>query len=144
MARLQVPMWSPGIGILSYFLLFAMFLNWQSGDCYLYILDYYRIVIQKCRSRRGRDHMVVRLKTTYSISAYHLHSCELESRKWRGVLDTTLCDWICKWFATGLSFSPGTPASSTNKTDHHIFCCTLRRCLLVSLCYQVHLIIASN
>jgi hypothetical protein len=34
----QVPMWSSGMGIiLSYFLLFAMFMNWVSGDCYLYI-----------------------------------------------------------------------------------------------------------
>jgi hypothetical protein len=31
----------------------------------------------------------------------------------RGVLDTTLCDKVCQWF------SPGTPVSSTNKTDHH-------------------------
>jgi len=28
----------------------------------------------------------------------------------RGVLDTTLCDNVCQWF------SPGAPASSTNKT----------------------------
>jgi hypothetical protein len=28
------------------------------------------------------------------------------------VLDTTLCDKVCQWF------SPGTPVSSTNKTDH--------------------------
>jgi hypothetical protein len=31
----------------------------------------------------------------------------------RGVLDTTLCDKICQWF------SPGTPVSSTNKTDRN-------------------------
>ena len=35
----------------------------------------------------------------------------------RGVLDTTLCDKVCQWFATGCWFSPGTPVSSTNKTD---------------------------
>ena len=33
----------------------------------------------------------------------------------RGVLDTTLCDKV----AAGLWFSPGTPVSSTNKTDYH-------------------------
>ena len=38
---------------------------------------------------------------------------------WRGVLDTTLCDKICHWLVTGRWFSPGTPVSSTNKTDHH-------------------------
>jgi hypothetical protein len=36
----------------------------------------------------------------------------------RGVLDTTLCDEVCQWLATGL-FSLGTPVSSTNKTDCH-------------------------
>jgi hypothetical protein len=37
----------------------------------------------------------------------------------RGVLDRTLCDKICQWFAAGWWFSPGTPVSSTNKTDCH-------------------------
>ena len=34
-------------------------------------------------------------------------------------LDTTLCDKVCQWFATGRWFSLGTPVSSTNKTDYH-------------------------
>ena len=29
------------------------------------------------------------------------------------------CDKVCQWLATGRWFSPGTPVSSTNKTDHH-------------------------
>jgi hypothetical protein len=37
----------------------------------------------------------------------------------QGVLDTILCDKVCQWLATGWWFSPGTPVSSTNKTDHH-------------------------
>jgi hypothetical protein len=45
-------------------------------------------------------------------------SCEFESRSWRGVLDT-LCEKVCQWLATGQLFSPGTPVSSTNKTDFH-------------------------
>jgi hypothetical protein len=36
-----------------------------------------------------------------------------------GVLDTTLCDKVCQWLATGRWFSPGTPVSSTNKIDLH-------------------------
>ena len=60
-------------------------------------------------------------------------------RSWRDVLDTTLCCLfvfdirilitplvssnssynICQWLATSLWFSPGTPVSSTNKTNHH-------------------------
>ena len=34
-------------------------------------------------------------------------------------IDTTLCDKVCQWLATGQWFSPGTPFSSTNKTDRH-------------------------
>jgi hypothetical protein len=37
----------------------------------------------------------------------------------RGVLDTTLCDKICLWLATGRWFSSNSLLSSTNKTDHH-------------------------
>ena len=36
-------------------------------------------------------------------------SCEFEPRSWWGVLDTTLCDKVCQWLATGRWFSPGTP-----------------------------------
>ena len=36
-----------------------------------------------------------------------------------GVLDTTLCDKVCQWLATGRWLSLGTPVSSTNKTDRH-------------------------
>jgi hypothetical protein len=32
---------------------------------------------------------------------------------------TTLCDKVCQWLAAGRWFSPGTPVSSTNKTDGH-------------------------
>jgi hypothetical protein len=34
----------------------------------------------------------------------------------RSVLDTTLCDKVSQWLATGQWFSPGTPVSPTNKT----------------------------
>ena len=61
--------------------------------------------------------MVVGFITTCAFSAYHHLRCEFES--WWGVLDTTLCDKVCQWLATGLWFSPGTPVSSTNKIDHH-------------------------
>jgi hypothetical protein len=37
----------------------------------------------------------------------------------RGVFDTTLCDKVCQWLATGRWFSLGTPVYSTNKTDRH-------------------------
>jgi len=31
----------------------------------------------------------------------------------------TICDKVCQWVAVGRLFSPGTPISSTNKTDRH-------------------------
>ena len=37
----------------------------------------------------------------------------------RGVLDTTLCEKVRQWLATGQRFFPCTPVSSTNKTDCH-------------------------
>jgi hypothetical protein len=33
---------------------------------------------------------------------------------WRSVLDTTLCDNVCQWLATGRWFSTVTPVSTTN------------------------------
>ena len=46
-------------------------------------------------------------------------NCEVEPLSWRGLLDTTLCDKVCQWLATGRWFSPGTSISTTNKTDLH-------------------------
>jgi hypothetical protein len=37
----------------------------------------------------------------------------------RGVPDTALCDKVCQGLANGQWFSPGTPISTTNKTDCH-------------------------
>ena len=35
------------------------------------------------------------------------------------MLDSTLWDKVCQLLAAVRWFSPGTPVSSTNKTDHH-------------------------
>ena len=67
----------------------------------------------------GRDRMVVDFTTTCAVSADHHWSCEFESCSWWGVLDTTLCDKVCQSIVADRWFSPGTPVSSTNKTDHH-------------------------
>ena len=32
---------------------------------------------------------------------------------------TALCNKVCQWLGAGQWFSPGTPVSSTNKTDSH-------------------------
>jgi hypothetical protein len=46
-------------------------------------------------------------------------SFEFKLRSRWGVLDTTLCDQVCQWLATGQWFYPSTLVSSTNKTDRH-------------------------
>jgi hypothetical protein len=43
-------------------------------------------------------------------------SCMTMNSSWRRVLDTTLCDKVCQWLATGRWFSP---VSASNKTDRH-------------------------
>ena len=65
--------------------------------------------------RRGREGMEAWF--TYAISVYHHKSCELESRSWRGVFDTKLCDKVCQWLAAVRWNSPGTPICSIFKTD---------------------------
>jgi hypothetical protein len=57
------------------------------------------------------DTLVCQWIVTSLVDRYKFGSCS-----WRFVLDTTLCDKICQWLATGQWFSP---VSSTNKTDRH-------------------------
>ena len=54
------------------------------------------------------------------IYNYICNECLSPLKLWvRTPLDTKLCDKVCQWLATARWFSPGTPFSSTNKTDHH-------------------------
>ena len=79
---------------------------------------YHQIKI-KIKIRLCRDRMVIRFITTYAINAYLLSPLTLWVRILLklGVLDTTLCDKVYQWLVAGRWFSPGTPVSSTNKTD---------------------------
>jgi len=63
--------------------------------------------------------MVDGFTTTHVISAYHQYSCEFESRSWRRVLDTALCDKVCQCLATGWRYSLGIQLCPTNKNDSH-------------------------
>jgi hypothetical protein len=83
------------------------------------LYTFLNISLSKREGRRGRDRKVVGFSTTCAISVHHIYGCGFEPRSWRGVLDTALCDKVCQWLATGWWFSPGTPVSSTNKTDLH-------------------------
>ena len=67
------------------------------------------------------------------IYNYQHYSCEFESRSWRGVLNTTLCDKVCQWLAAGRWFSQGSPFSFTNKTDRHNITETLLKVALNTL-----------
>jgi hypothetical protein len=53
------------------------------------------------------------ISSNCSYSMWH-YMMELVS-----VHDTTLCDKVSQWLATGRWVSPGTPVYSTNKTDCH-------------------------
>jgi hypothetical protein len=53
------------------------------------------------RGLRGRDGVVDEFKPTNVISVYHQQRCEFQSRSWRDVLNTTLCDKVFQRVATG-------------------------------------------
>ena len=69
-------------------------------------------------SRRGRYRMVVGFITTCAISVNRHYSWQFESRSWRGVLDTTLCDSLLVTCDRPVGFS-GYSVSSTNRSDSH-------------------------
>jgi hypothetical protein len=103
--------------------------------------------------------------STFSSSEFHCHlkcnfiffqfqsvpvTIEVGS-SWRGVLDTTLCNKICQWLATGRWFSPNTPVSSTNATwtkvlswDRHKHDCIDSRIIWSQLKYYSILIASTN
>jgi hypothetical protein len=86
---------------------------------YIFSMEPLHDIYTICSGSRGRDRMLVGFTNTYAFSAYHHYSCEFESRSWRSVFDTTLCDKVCQWLAWGRWFSSGTPVSSNNTTDRH-------------------------
>jgi len=55
----------------------------------------------KCNTQTNRKQNSVTLSNIVNIVRGHVHD------------DTTLCDKVCQWLATGLWFSLGTPVSST-------------------------------
>ena len=81
----------------------------------------YHYILLTIQGHRGRDRMVVGFTTTM----YLFNQCLSPLTLWVwiplrwGVLDTTLCDKVCQWLATGRWFSLDTLVSSTNKSDHH-------------------------
>jgi hypothetical protein len=79
---------------------------WRVCICnQLYYTIYFTLISIVFQGRRGRDRMVVGFTTICAIRAYHPWICEFLPSSWRCVLDTTLCDKVCQWLATGWWFS---------------------------------------
>ena len=72
------------------------------------------------RSRCGRDRMAVGFTNTVPVQSVPIITkiCEFESCSWQGVL---VQHYVINLFifAADQWISPGTPVSSTNKTDRH-------------------------
>ena len=86
----------------------------------LFLLLFLSALLLEIPSRLGRDRMVVEFTTACLISVYHHLTFEFQSFSCRDVLDTTLCDKVCQWPATGRWYiSPVIPVSSSNKADRH-------------------------
>jgi hypothetical protein len=73
----------------------------------IFVLDEIKILVDEKKHRPPNKHEMV-------SPLSHILYGEV-----RSVLDTTFCDKVYQWLATGLWFSPGTPVSSINKTDPH-------------------------
>jgi len=79
--------------------------------------NFFLFICDRQGSRRGRDRMVVEFYN------YLCNQCLSPLTLWvripsrRRVLVATLCDKVCQWVATCRWLSPGSPVSSTNKTD---------------------------
>jgi hypothetical protein len=125
---------------------FKQLIKWQI--LYNWILSWYNLCVffkrlyYKKGSRRGRDR--------FGSWLYQCNQCLSPLTLWariplrRGVLETTLCDTVCQWLATGWWFSPGTPVSSTNKTDSHDIAEILFKVALNTITHYKQIIIAQN
>ena len=60
-----------------------------------HLFSYFMLIAYHIKPRSRYDRMIVEITTTCAISAYHHYRCDFQSRSWRGVLDTTLCDKVC-------------------------------------------------
>ena len=104
----QPPCWKS----INFFLSHTVILSISESNSTFYYLFYSFHIGQLYRKLWGHHRMVVGFTTTCAISAYHHWGCELESRSWQDVLDTTLCD---KSFVSNFRqwISSRTPVSAT-------------------------------
>jgi hypothetical protein len=91
------------------------------GENHRSILNHWQILSHNIVSSTPRHERVSNSQHQWwwAMIAHIVTTIRSRSRSWRGVLDTILCDKICQWFKIDRWFSPGTPVSSTNKTDFY-------------------------
>ena len=78
---------------------------------YLFFVQFLSII----EDRRGRDRIVVGF-TTLSMQSVPITTGVVSSNLDQGEV-YNIIDKVCQWLTSGRWFSPGTPVSSTNKTD---------------------------
>jgi hypothetical protein len=85
---------------IGWLIIISLFSPWYIFKKWRFCVKQQSLIPSKRRGCRGRDRMV----NWYIISVYRHLSCELESHSWRGALDTTICDKMCRWLAAGRGF----------------------------------------
>jgi hypothetical protein len=88
---------------------------------YARIAEYFSSV-----SYRVQLNLLYRHKVCILYSSYNFNQCLSPLTLWVRILLISrctryniTCDQVCQWLATDRWFSPGTPVSSTNKTNRH-------------------------
>jgi hypothetical protein len=113
-------------------------------QCIVYMTNNIKIILINFRFQIGNDRQSKRLlanlerilTTNFNLTTKITLTIKNSSL---GVLDTTLCDKVCQWFATGQWFSPSAPVSFTNKTDNHDITEMLLNVTLNTLTLSPHL-----
>jgi hypothetical protein len=87
----------------------------------IYIYFFYMIINDVCFCTINQHAELIDLHCDnwMKLQSPDRYVAPLMGQSWRGVLDTTLCDTVCQWFAAGQWFSPLIHVSSTSKTDRH-------------------------
>ena len=73
------------------------------------------------------------------IYNYLCNQCLSQRMLRRGILNTTLCDKVCQWYATGRWPTLGTPVSSTHKSDRHGIAEILLKVVLNTITLTLHI-----
>ena len=100
--------------------------DWQNIFTFWFTKDIFRIV-QKHTKQVGVVVIVLWLDLQLSVQSVPITTKAVSSNpgSWRGILDTTLCDKVCHWLATGrwflrvLWFPPPIKLTVESGVKHH-------------------------